>query len=459
MPDRPAVRTVANVEVLSVGTWDASTGKFTATMDDLAAAVAAYDDSGYTTPVLKIGHTDARFNPGDGQPALGRLVNPRLSEDKQTLLVDLAGVPTWLADMIDGQRADSEGANAFPNRSIEGQFNLKTQTGTTHQFALTGLALLGTEFPAISTLADIASLYGLDPVAVAAAAAKSLEEDPMPKPVEAAVSLDQVRQSFYSSAVPQALQAPYAWVREVYTDKIIVDDDNGSLYSVPWKAKGNDVEFGDPAKVAVEYVAAAADAEPEAARAGALRARLAFMSHDPETAPATLPSTEPPVVVPKEKEGAAVPFELTAEQEKALREKLGLDEDADSAALLAALTNVPAPVAAGAPHSLPQGAVVVDAATLEAMQADGKAGRLALARLDERERDTLLDEAVSQGKIALARKEHYAKAWSIDAEGTKAALAAMPKNLVPVAPLGYGGSEEDGPSEFDGLFAPTAQGA
>src|SRR5690348_4636338 len=128
---RAVLRTLPGVPLISVGTWAASTGVFHVSHDDLAAAVAAFGDPGYRRPPLKLGHTDSRF---DGEPALGRLINPRLSDNGMTLVADIAGMPAWLADIC---------GSAFPSRSVEAEFGHRTQTGTRHAFALTALALLG----------------------------------------------------------------------------------------------------------------------------------------------------------------------------------------------------------------------------------------------------------------------------------------------------------------------------
>lgn len=491
--DRPALSTIPNIEILEVGTWATSTGVFTFTQDDLFAAVAAFDDPGYSRPILKLGHIDPRF---DGEPALGRLINPRLADDGMTLIVDLAGVPTWLADIA---------ASAFPRRSIEGQFDHVTQTGSKHRFALTALSLLGVQAPAVSTLADIALLYGLDPVAVAASAATSLEESmpasavpPGPVPVSASVNLDKVRQTFYSyddegSKKLRAEIGGWPWVREVYNDFIVVDDDEGNLFQVPWSedaAQPGEVTWGSPAKVRVEYVATSdAVAASDGLRRGALRARLASMTHaaadappfTPESAevqpvepdatpteaqpaaPESAPTTEPeaPEDVP-----AAEPDVPTIQEDdmslSAIRARLGLADDADEAAVLAALDaklpgqpdastepDIPAvqpepqPVAA-ATKPLPEGVVVIDEATLNELRRNASLGAQAAERQRVSDRDRYIDDAVAAGKIAPARKDHWVKSWEADPDGTKAVLGSLEAGLVvPVVAAGVLGNGDE----------------
>lgn len=488
---RPVLVTVPNVPILSVGTWAASTGTFTCTQDDLHAAVAAFDDPGYTRPRLKLGHTDERFG-GDAEPAIGRLINPRLSADGMTLVVDIAGVPAWLADVM---------ATAFPSRSIEGEFKHRTQTGTTHRFALTALSLLGVEAPAVSTLADLATLFGLDAGAVAATAADSLE-DSMPEPVAvaASVNLDTVRQQFYAeenAPMRRALGGGWVWVREVYTDFVIVDDDEGHLLKLPWSEstdRPGEVTFGEPSPVRVEYVPQSADVAAkgrgDSLRAGALRARLAAMATDPASADtpadappdAPPPDTEPPSTPPDpggvsispaaEPEAPATESKETpVSPQSEIRSRLGLPEDADDAAVLAALdgrvgtpatsptqpdddggdTDVDEPaaqpdkelVAAATPQrpAIPEGAVLVEASALEEMKRNARLGAEAHERQRVADRDRFISAAQDAGKFAPARLAHWVKAWEADPEGTQATLESLePGLVVPVAAAGYTGT-------------------
>lgn len=41
----------------------------------------------------------------------------------------------------------------------------------------------------------------------------------------------------------------YPWAREVYDDHVIVSDDDGKFYSLPYATTGEDIEFGDPQEV------------------------------------------------------------------------------------------------------------------------------------------------------------------------------------------------------------------
>ena len=142
--------TIEGVELASVGVHDCQTGTWNCTREDIAAAVAADGDPAFRKPVVKLGHTDPRF---DGEPAVGVIQNLRASPDGMTLLGDLVGVPTWLAKAM---------PSAYPSRSVEGiRGDVSAAGGKPYPFRLTALALLGVSPPAIESLADVRQLYGL----------------------------------------------------------------------------------------------------------------------------------------------------------------------------------------------------------------------------------------------------------------------------------------------------------
>ncbi len=141
------------VELVSVGTWDASTGRCTFTPDDLQAAVAAFNDQLVDRPPIKLGHDDVNaFNAtlSDGEPAFGWIENVRVSADGNTLVGDLVGIPAKLAEII---------PTAFRKRSVELAFGVRTAAGKVYRCVLTGIALLGAMPPAVKGLADLLALY------------------------------------------------------------------------------------------------------------------------------------------------------------------------------------------------------------------------------------------------------------------------------------------------------------
>ena len=145
----PNLRTIRGVELVRVGTWEISTGEWTVTPDDLRAAVAAHAAGVLRRPVLKIGHTDPRF---DGGPALGRIDNLRISDDGNTLVGDFVDVPSAIASLL---------PHSYPSRSVEALIDYTAPDGTVWPLVLTAVALLGQTAPGVETLADITDLYGV----------------------------------------------------------------------------------------------------------------------------------------------------------------------------------------------------------------------------------------------------------------------------------------------------------
>ncbi|MFC0504234.1 2'-5' RNA ligase family protein [Micromonospora costi] len=157
MPSTAPLARRDGVELVRTGRWDISTGQWTAAREDLAAAVAALSCPAIQKPIIKIGHTDTRFTPGDGEPAIGWYENLRTTDGGHTLVADQVA-PAWLSDVQ---------AAAWPNRSVEGSYNYRCGLGHTHPFVLTAVALLGVTPPGVSTLTslnsldDVRALYGL----------------------------------------------------------------------------------------------------------------------------------------------------------------------------------------------------------------------------------------------------------------------------------------------------------
>lgn len=135
------------VDLMATGTWDLRNGKYRFTRKDLADAIDATVCPAVGDPVIKLGHTDPRF---DGEPAMGRVRNMRLDGDRLT--GDL-WVPEWLSE--------DTAAAAYPQRSIEGARNFTCQIGHKHPFVVTHLALLGVTRPGIGGLNNLDDLKAL----------------------------------------------------------------------------------------------------------------------------------------------------------------------------------------------------------------------------------------------------------------------------------------------------------
>lgn len=499
--------TIPNVELLETGEdWATSTGVFTFTDEDLASAVAAQDDPAVRTPIIKLGHIDARF---DGQPSFGRILNMHTVNNGQTLVGDLVGVPVWLASIM---------ASAFPRRSIEGDYNYPTRTGNTWPFALTAVALLGAAYPAINTLEDLQMLWGstaptlypveeLEPVlasttetrlyAVKVADMPQWKELPMKvqAAVKAAVSVEDIRRSYYETLNGTQY---WWWIREVRVDpsELIVDDDEGGLYRVPYTISGDTITFGDETQVKIEYVdVAASTGNPvaaavsipklndgqrvmasynnpgEAKRPRRVAAEDGGTHTEPESG--TVPSGDPA----PNPEGTEITTVLSAE---ALA-KLGLPPDASedeiNAAILASsgggeggaddgngdsqpetqptepngepATGTPdapdtpaTPAETPATPSVPEGMVLVDGAQWAQVQKGlEEAGQL-VAASRKKERDDLLTAAIQAGKFPKSRRGHYEALLSADPEGTKQLIASLAPGVVPTNQIGETGGGE-----------------
>jgi hypothetical protein len=471
---------------MKAGQWNISTGQAVFTSADLAAAVAALDCPAVRRPVLKLGHVDPRF---DGEPAVGWIDNMAVADAGVTLVGDYVGMPGWLGDVI---------ASAYPDRSIEGMYDFGCQVGHTHPFVVTAVALLGVTSPGIGNLAsliDVAALYGVAasestsgvPVSVTVHASKE-SDMPNPRPLEVAagVSTEDIRRRYYDDA-------PWSyWITEFELSPlqlIVCDDNTGKHFRVPVTVSGEDsFTFGDAVEVLVRYVDK--PAEPVAASARLVFASRAESRPGPRPAAASdptpqfLPPTEPPspagepeppeqpVETPAPEDGApespaAEPDPSHQEDDMSLstevRQRLGLGEDADEQAVLAALDarlhpdepdpqpepdpdpavdREPATVGASA---LPPGVVTIDQDTLDALRRNAELGAAAHERQRTADRDREIEAAMGEGKFAPARRDHWVRLWEADPEGTKATLAALePGLVVPVTVAGHTGPAEPG---------------
>jgi len=438
VPLAPALSRVGNVELMHAGTWDISTGVATFTPDDLAAAVSALECPAVRRPILKLGHTDPRF---DGEPAVGYIDNVSVAEGGRTLVGDYVGMPGWLGGVI---------ASAYPDRSIEGGWDYRCQLNHTHPFVLTGVALLGVTQPGIGTLAslqDVAALYG-----VAAASSTSgshfaftvhaTKEATVPNPhplhVAASATTEDVRRAFYEDA-------PWAvWIEQIQIEPlqlIVVNDDDGERSRVPIvidsARDGEDaVTFGTPIPVVVRYedVPNEDDGEP-LEQLAAKRVIYASRIESRPTAPAAA-SVAGSVTTPME--GSSTVADLSDATLTTLRQRLGVSDDADEATILAALTEAleerAEPATAATP--LPEGVVTIDASQLATLQASARLGEQAYQRQQAESRTALVSAAISDGRIAPVRRDAWIKQLEVD-PGAGDVLASLSPGLIPVTEHGH----------------------
>lgn len=469
---------LADVELMKTGTWHASTGEHTFTTDDLSNAVAALECPAVRRPILKLGHTDPRF---DGEPAIGWLANMATTDAGHTLVADFVGMPGWLGPIL---------ASAFPDRSIEGQWGYNCALGHDHGFVLTGLALLGVSHPAIGTLAslqDVATLYGVDAAAAADGSdqagtpftveLKGTAMPNLPRVVAATVTTEDVRRAYYD-AVPWSY-----WIEEFSLDPlqlIVVDDDSGDRMRVPVvvtpDGDGADgVSFGTPVKVAVRYEDVP---EPDAASnsgqsAAASAPTVIRYASRAESRPGQQASASTPAAAA---DGATTEggsgVEITDEQLAALRTALELADDADLEAIIAAAKKVVADLHEAEDNAADDGSgdsgtvaaaaasvVSVDREAFADLQREAALGRAAHERQQREDRERVVDAAIGDGKIPPARREHWLTLLSADETGTRQTLEAIPaETVVSLSESGHNvapeGTNDDNLGWFDS--APTA---
>lgn len=137
-------------------------------------------------------------------------------------------------------------------------------------------------------------------------------------------------------------------------------------------------------------------------------------------------------------EGAAA---MTDEQLTALRQKLGVSADASFDDTIGALDEALAERAE--PTAAAPGTVNVDEATFAQMREDAAAGRQARDAQLESDRVTVVDQAVSDGRIPPARRDHWIAQMRADDEGARTTLAGLAKGTIPVDERGHADPADD----------------
>lgn len=456
-----ALRTIPNIPIVSTGTYHLASGMTTFTQEHLEAAVAAQDDPAVTAPRLKIGHTS---DFGDGEPSFGTIMNMYLGDNNQTIYGDYVGVPIWLAELM---------PTAYPARSIEGAFDYAPgEDKPAHALLITAVSLLGVVAPGVSTLEDLPDLYGekapegLEILAnekiiagdkiIAMAVGGDM---PKKKQVTAAVSVDDLRREFYEQL--DSAQS-WWWICRVEIDpmQLIVDDEEGGLWRVPYDPSGSEITFDEAVEVEIVYVDVGSP-EATAARAGADGEAhiLATYKDRSDSRPDS------------SKEGGSVPkgkAKTKAAKAKQLRASLGLKADATDAEVAAAFKEAQDILASDESEEdeeseddededgeeeededgdgeeeddddgdgdgeVDAGTTTIDKATLAQLKANSDMGVKARKEQLKKEREDELSAAVKAGKFPRARKGHWRGLWKSDPEGTKAAIAKLEPGLIPVS--------------------------
>jgi hypothetical protein len=462
MADTAELVTVPGVPIARTGIeYMLASGPATFTSDDLRAAVAALDDPGIRTPRAKLGHHvegQPTIMAEDGStPAVGYFTNLRLSDDGQAILADWEGVPAWLAQIA---------PSAFPNRSIEGSMNVQSGTGRHHQFVIYDVALLGVAWPGITTLLDAGT-----PVA----ASYSM---PHPRPIVARVDAEEVRRNYYTAGVDNG-PAPWShWIVEQYVDPpelIVMDEDTGDLFRVPYTASGDTVTYGAPVPVRREYVDQSA-----AVTAGHAIIRTPVVTY------ATRAASRPPN--PSTLEDP--PMAISDVARATLLRSLNLPADATDEQLSAALEAAPesnpanqpgqpgnsdveenpgsppapqptptpdqpnpAPAPAPAqdpapaqPAGVPEGMVLVEAAALNEIRAETERTRAERVQREADEDRARIEDAIRAGRIAPSQRDIWGRrlqsARQAGDPSERELLASLPQ-VLPVSEIGTAAGPDD----------------
>lgn len=464
---------VTGVPLISTGIeYPISTGVTTFTDIHLQDAVAAVKDPAVVAPRIKLGHASG-YNDilvDDAEQAFGRIDTDtmHLGDNGQTIYGDYTGMPEWLAAVL---------PMAYPNRSIEGAWDIETATGKKYSFVINAVSLLGVRWPGCQVLEDLPLWYGSQqPEGAEVDAIVKAAGGGMGNRIEALVDVDQVRRAFYADV---AVGDNYWWwIRGIKYDnasglQLIVDDEeNGDLYRVPVKVKGDNVNFGEPVEVTEEYP------DKNTAKAAVMAGMRMF---DADMLVYATRAESRPV---NHQEGAT----MDEATRLALASRLGLPEDSSEEQINAAIS---AGVAASAqvaaseqglpPVQTPQsdppaptpdtpnapdpgndppdpdpnaptpegdpveaGVVQLDRATYEQLRTGA-----ALAVTHEAGRKTELIKAtvgaaVEAGKIPPARRKHWETALAADFDGNKATLDSLEGGLIPVHMRGTAGNSDDG---------------
>jgi hypothetical protein len=438
----PDFITKHRVPILEVGTFPLSTGETTFTLDDLQGVIASQDDPHVPSARLKVGHWG-----GDEpenlvtfaeEPVFGTLQNYEL--DEMTLYADIAGVPSWF---------DGIWATAFPNRSIEGLFNFKANSGKTYPLVLSALSLLGVSMPGVSTLPDLAALYTTEDVPDGVVLANYKGGKPVPR-LDAAVSVEQLRRDFYDNVA--AGDQLWWWVREVQLEpqQVICDSDDGDLYRIPYTLAGDSIEWGDPQEVKIVYedVAAAAGAADTEGAMAVIFATAAESRPNDRQRENDMPETKARRPSKKGAKAAGVEEPRTPGQtdpEDENEDDTALDDgDDDAGAETPGDGTGPDDPSQPAKTTLviPEGMSLVPTAVLDDLKVGVAAGREARQVQLDRHRDTKIAAAIDKGKFAPAQREHFEKLWAADAKGTEDIIDVLAENVIPVEQRSVGHSEE-----------------
>jgi hypothetical protein len=475
---------VTDVPIVSTGIeYPLGTGLTTFTDVQLKDAVsAATTDPAVVAPRIKLGHT-SEYNDilvGEAEQAFGRIdvETMRMGDNGQTIFADYTGMPEWLASVL---------PMAYPNRSIEGNFDVETVTGKQHGMVIKAVSLLGVRWPGCQVLPDLPLWYGSTvPEGAEIDAIVTAPGGGMADRIEALVDVDRAKRKFYAEyAVADKTRW---WIRGIKFDsnaglQLICDDEsNGNLYRVPVEVDEEKIVFGDPIQVTEEFpdkslaasavmagmsmfdedmivYASRAESRPDNSnQEGATMdeaTRLALATH----LGLSEDSSEEQIMLEVAKKNTALAAVQAGRGEPGA-ESAGTTESEEGEPATGEEGEQPAPVSnpddengEGAEASAPE-IIHLDKQAYEELRAGAS-----LATRHEQERQTsriaaTVAEAVSVGKIPPARKKSWETALAADFDGNKALLDSLEAGLVPVHMRGTAGNAGDGESTDTGEGLP-----
>jgi hypothetical protein len=487
--------TIPGVPILRVGMgYPLASGKKTFSEEDIAAAANAYaTDPAVKAPRIKIDAVAKAMGldpeAHGGEPAFGWFDNLRVSDDGQELIAD-AHTPEWVAAAMEW---------AYPSLSVEGPpCGWTSPTGRTHEFVVTAVALLGTDWPGCTTLDDFRELLAKGP-----ALAEEPEEVVVARmePVRASLDSDIVVRRFLEAietgtvALPDGVRSAYdLWPRSLRFDDSgspylkVTDEASGRLFRCDVTVSGNEATFSDLAEIVEQDVPIAAAAKPSA----------------PVASWSTREAFRLAASTPRQEDSS-----MTDEQRRAFARALGLPEDTTEARLhevaaeraAATPADPPTPTPPATPPATPQGDPpqapqtdppaqdppasdpqkpdqpqqgvpegmrLVDEAALAEIRRQAEEGAAVAARMRQQDRDQTIRAAIGEGRFSPARREHFERMWDRDPDGTRTLLTAsadqggLEPGLVPVGPeIGASGDGEGAApaDEGTGWFTFDTQGA
>lgn len=394
--------TIKGVELVSVGTWAASTGVTRITREDLEAMLAAHADGFVDKGPIKLGHTSPLNDAlGDGAPAYGWVVPTGIrpnAQGKDTLVGDLVGMPSQLAAIA---------PSAYRRRSVEIAWDVKTPGGKTYRAVLTGVALLGADAPAVKGLADMVALYTAAPADAGRADVLEVVDGLEDNHVAVAM-LSAARQAGAGTAQLDAIAAAAGARDTADVPPPVEDPDNHG----PQTSTQTSTQEGRTMTVTDEQIrkalglAADADVDAEVNRIISERETTDTGATATTDTGAATGGAQPQATAP----AAAAPAAPAAPGAPA--------PAATPAAPVAGQPQSGELVGAGAGAPAAGDTVTLSAGTWQAAQET-------LKWAEDRRRQEVLDAAVRSGRIAPAEVSHFAAQLARDEQGTTTLLSQL----------------------------------